>query len=239
MQKDKLNRFIQKYNLGGNVNSVKWESSGNKLVTKFVTPDKSLLGEVVVDKFGFEDAELGIYQTDQLQKLLNVLTDDINLSLKKVGDKAVSLKVSDNATSVDYVLSDLTIIPQPPNLKHIPDFGTQIKLDSNFINTFIKGKSALSDVDFFTIVNKDGDLSIVIGYASTNTNRVNIPVNSISNDITDSISFNANFFKEILVANKECTEAIFKISTEGLSKLEFKVDDYTSTYFLVASEDLD
>ena len=239
MQKDKLNRFIQKYNLGGNVNSVKWESKGNKLVTKFVTPDKSLLGEVVVDKFGFEDAELGIYQTDQLQKLLNVLTDDINLSLKKVGDKAVSLKVSDNATSVDYVLSDLTIIPQPPNLKHIPDFGTQIKLDSNFINTFIKGKSALSDVDFFTIVNKDGDLSIVIGYASTNTNRVNIPVNSISNDITDSISFNANFFKEILVANKECTEAIFKISTEGLSKLEFKVDDYTSTYFLVASEDVD
>ena len=239
MQKDKLNRFIQKYNLGGNVNSVKWESKGNKLVTKFVTPDKSLLGEVVVDKFGFEDAELGIYQTDQLQKLLNVLTDDINLSLKKVGDKAVSLKVSDNATSVDYVLSDLTIIPQPPNLKHIPDFGTQIKLDSNFINTFIKGKSALSDVDFFTIVNKDGDLSIVIGYASTNTNRVNIPVNSISNDISDSISFNANFFKEILVANKECTEAIFKISTEGLSKLEFKVDDYTSTYFLVASEDLD
>ena len=239
MQKDKLNRFIQKYNLGGNVNSVKWDSKGNKLITKFVTPDKSLLGEVVVDKFGFEDAELGIYQTDQLQKLLNVLTDDINLSLKKVGDKAISLKVSDNATSVDYVLSDLTIIPQPPNLKHIPDFGTQIKLDSNFINTFIKGKSALSDVDFFTIVNKDGDLSIVIGYASTNTNRVNIPVNSISNDIKDSISFNANFFKEILVANKECTEAIFEISTEGLAKLEFKVDDYTSTYFLVASEDLD
>ena len=239
MQKDKLNRFIQKYNLGGNVNSVKWDSKGNKLITKFVTPDKSLLGEVVVDKFGFEDAELGIYQTDQLQKLLNVLTDDINLSLKKVGSKAVSLKVSDNATSVDYVLSDLTIIPQPPNLKHIPNFGTQIKLDSNFINTFIKGKSALSDVDFFTIVNKDGDLSVVIGYASTNTNRVNIPVNSISNDITDSISFNANFFKEILVANKECTEAIFKIWTEGLSKLEFKVDDYTSTYFLVASEDVD
>ena len=239
MQKDKLNRFIQKYNLGGNVNSVKWDSKGNKLITKFVTPDKSLLGEVVVDKFGFEDAELGIYQTDQLQKLLNVLTDDINLSLKKVGSKAVSLKVSDNATSVDYVLSDLTIIPQPPNLKHIPNFGTQIKLDSNFINTFIKGKSALSDVDFFTIVNKDDNLSVVIGYASTNTNRVNIPVNSISNDITDSISFNANFFKEILVANKECTEAIFNISTEGLAKLEFKVDDYTSTYFLVASEDVD
>ena len=239
MQKDKLNRFIQKYNLGGNVNSVKWESKNNKLVTKFVTPDKSLLGEVSVDKFNFEDGELGIYQTDQLQKLLNVLTDDVNLSSTRAGDRAVSLKVSDNATSVDYVLSDLTIIPQPPNLKHIPEFGTQIKLDSNFISTFIKGKSALSDVDFFTIVNKDDKLSIIIGYASTNTNRVNIPVISIKNDITDSISFNANFFKEILVANKECTEAIFQISKEGLAKLEFKVDDYSSTYFLVASEDVD
>ena len=69
MNKITLDTFIQKYNLGGSINSVKWESKGNKLVTKFVTPDKSLLGEVVVDKFGFEDAELGIYQTDQLQKL--------------------------------------------------------------------------------------------------------------------------------------------------------------------------
>jgi len=193
----------------------------------------------VVDKFGFEDVDLGIYQTDQLQKLLNVLTDDVNLSPKKAGDRTVSLKISDNATSVDYVLSDLTIIPQPPNLKHIPDFGTKIKLDSNFISTFIKGKSALSDVDFFTIVNENNNLNVVIGYASTNTNRVNIPVTSISNDITNSISFNANFFKEILVANKECTEAIFEVSTEGLAKLQFKVDDYTSTYFLVASEDID
>ena len=33
MQKTKLNKFIQKYNLGGNVNSVKWTSNTNKLTT--------------------------------------------------------------------------------------------------------------------------------------------------------------------------------------------------------------
>ena len=44
MQKSKLDRFIQKYNLGGNVNSVKWKSDGSSLSTSFVTPDKSLLG---------------------------------------------------------------------------------------------------------------------------------------------------------------------------------------------------
>ena len=58
MQKSKLDKFIQKYNLGGNVNSVKWKSNGTKLSTSFVTPDKSLLGNVKVDKFPFDDAEL-------------------------------------------------------------------------------------------------------------------------------------------------------------------------------------
>ena len=51
MQKSKLDKFIQKYNLGGNVNSVKWKSSGDSISTSFVTPDKSLLGSVKVDKF--------------------------------------------------------------------------------------------------------------------------------------------------------------------------------------------
>ena len=64
MQKSKLDRFIQKYNLGGNVNSVKWKSNGDSLSTSFVTPDKSLLGNVKVSNFNFEDAELGVYQTD-------------------------------------------------------------------------------------------------------------------------------------------------------------------------------
>ena len=47
MQKSKLDKFISKYNLGGNVNSVKWKSSGDSLSTSFVTPDKSLLGIII------------------------------------------------------------------------------------------------------------------------------------------------------------------------------------------------
>ena len=93
MEKTKLNKFIQKYNLGGNVNSVKWTADTNQLKTSFVTPDKSLLGTVVADNVKFEDADMGVYQTDQLQKLLNVLDNDVDLSLTRAGDRAVSLKV--------------------------------------------------------------------------------------------------------------------------------------------------
>ena len=194
MQKSKLDKFIQKYNLGGNVNSVKWKASGDSMSTSFVTPDKSLLGNVTVDKFQFEDAELGIYQTDQLKSLIGVLGDDVSLDLSKFDDKAVSLKVKNGPVSVDYVLSDLSVISDPPALKRLPEFETQIKLDSNFISTFIKGKGALSDVDTFTVMNGKNGIEIVIGYSSTNTNRVNIPVETETNELTDVITFNANLF---------------------------------------------
>ena len=240
MQKSKLDRFISKYNLGGNVNSVKWKSNGSILSTSFVTPDKSLLGNVKVDKFSFDSAELGIYQTDQLKSLIGVLGDDISLNLTSAGDRAVSLKVKNGAISIDYVLSDLSVIPDPPALKRLPEFGTTIKLDTKFINTFVKGKAALSDIDTFTILNgKSGGVEVVIGYSSTNTNRVNIPVETTSSDLNKPISFNANLFKEVLVANKECTSAVLEVSNDGLARVNFKVDDYDSTYYVVAMQDVD
>jgi len=239
MEKTKLNKFIQKYNLGGNVNSVKWKSKGDTLKTTFVTPDKSLLGTVNVDKFQFEDAELGVYQTDLLKNLLGVLGDDVSLTLSRFGDKAVSLKVKNGSVSVDYVLSDLSVIADPPELKRLPDFGTQIKLDTKFIDTFVKGKSALSDIDTFTIVKTNGKLEVIIGYSSMNTNRVNIPVDTVTEDLTDSVTFNANLFKEVLIANKECISTVLEVSNEGLARVNFKIDDYDSTYYIVAMTDVD
>ena len=239
MQKSKLDKFISKYNLGGNVNSVKWRANGNCLSTSFVTPDKSLLGNVKVDKFPFEDAEIGVYQTDQLKSLINVLGDDVSLDLTKFGDKAVSLKVKNGPVSVDYVLSDLSVISDPPQMKRLPEFGTKIKLDSNFISTFIKGKGALSGVDTFSIVKNGNGCDVVIGYSSTNTNRVNIPTESESCDVDTPITFNANLFKEVLVANRECTSAVLEVSTEGLAKVNFKIDDFDSTYYIVAMQDVD
>ena len=131
------------------------------------------------------------------------------------------------------------MIADPPALKRLPEFGTKIKMDSKFINSFIKGKSALNDIDSFAIVNDKNGVRFIIGYANTNTNRVNIPVDTEVTDITDPIFFNANIFKEILVANKECTSAVLEVSNEGLAKVNFKIDDYDSTYHIVAMQDVD
>ena len=236
MQKTKLDRFIQKYNLNGNVNSVKWTSKDDTLATTFVTSDKSLMGSVKVDNVQFDEGDVGVYTTDLLQKLLGVLEDDITLNVSKFGDKAVSLRVKNGTVSVDYTLSDLSVIPDPPTLKRVPEFQTNVKVDSHFIDTFIKGKSALSEAETFTIITGDKP-QVVIGYASTNTNRVNIPVETTTNGLTDNISFNANLFRDVLSANKECTSAVLEVSNDGLLRVNFKVDDYDSTYYLVAIQE--
>ena len=239
MQKTRLNRFIQKYNLNGNVNSVKWTSKDNTLSTSFVTSDKSLMGNVKVENFQFDDGHVGVYTTDQLVKLLGVLGEDVTMDVSRFGDKAVTLKVKNGVVSIDYTLSDLSVIPDAPTLKRLPDFQTQIKVDSSFIDTFIKGKSALADAETFTVVNGKRGAEVVIGYASTNTNRVNIPVETTSNGLTDNVSFNANLFRDVLSANKECTSATLEVSNEGLARINFKVDDYDSTYYIVATQGVD
>ena len=233
MNKDKLNKFIQKYNLGGNISSVKWKFEDNKLKTNFVTDDKTLLGNITLDNIEFEDCTLGVYSTSQLQKMLSVLDNSIQLALTKVGDKAVSLNVKDDRVSIDYQLSDLVVIQDPPALKKLPNFGTKFKIDGDFINTFIRGKNALMDVDSFTILAGEYP-KCIIGYDKNNTNRITMPLNVIENTLTENIIFNANLFKEVLSANKECTSAIFEISNEGLGRITFNIDDYNCIYYTVA-----
>ena len=241
MNKQRLGRFISKYYLNGTVNSVVLNSKSNsqQLTTRFISGDKTLLGELSLDKSQIEDCEIGVYNTEQFSKLLSVLDDDINVSINKAGGKSISLKVSDAHSSVNYMLSDISVINKPPQMKQIPEFDLEIDVTPQFINKFIAGKGALSDTDNFTVITDGTDTKLVIGYSSVNTNRVTIPVTTSRSSNIENVSFNANLFKEVLSANKECESAKFEVSGDGLSRISFKIDDYESTYYLVSVQDLD
>ena len=239
MHKQKLVRFINKYYLNGTVNSVVLNSKSNKLLARFISGDKTLLGELEMDKWQFEDSEVGIYSTEQLLKLLSVLDEDINVTINKAGDKSISLKVSDSSSSVNYMLSDTSIISKPPQLKTVPNFELKINVTPNLMSKFISGKGALSETDNFTVITDGTNTKLVIGYSSINTNRVTIPVTTSDCSDIDNITFNANVFKEVLSANKECESASLEVSSEGLSKIVFNVDDYSVTYYLVSAQDVD
>jgi ribosome maturation factor RimP len=238
MNKHSLSRFIDKYYLGGNCSSVVINSEGDKLSTRFITGDKNLLGELHMTGWNFDDADLGVYNTEQLIKLLSVLSENISMNLTKAGDKAVSLKISDTNSDVNYMLSDLSVISSPPNLKSIPDFEVKIKVDKSFMTKFVAGKGALADTDNFTVITDDKGVKIVIGYAEINTNRVTLPVETESYDKIENVSFNANLFRDVLIANKECESATLEVSSGGLARINFKIDEYDATYYLVADTDV-
>ena len=239
MDKYKLTRFIDKYHLNGNVNAVVINSKGDTLSTRFITGDKALLGELEMNSWNFQDVELGVYDTEQLSRLLGVLDDDVTLNLTQSGDKAIALEISDQYSTVNFMLSDKSVINQPPPLKGIPEFQLKIKVDTNFITRFISGKSALPDTDTFTVITSNDEVKLVIGYSSMNTNRVTIPVETETYEDIEKVSFNANLFKDVLVANKECETATLEVSEKGLSRINFKVDQYDVTYYLVAVQDVD
>ena len=123
----------------------------------------------------------------------------------------------------------------------VPEFELSLNITPQFISKFISGKSALSETDTFTVITDENNnkTKLVIGYSAVNTNRVTIPVVSSEFSSIDNISFNANLFKEVLIANKECESAVLQVSSEGLAKISFKVDDFTSTYYLVAVSEVD
>ena len=239
MNKNTLERFIIKYSLDGSVSAVRWICKDETLGARFVTEDKSLLGELTLSSFKNDklaETEMGIGETDTLSKLLAIVGTDVNVSVKKAGDRCMSISFSDDLLSSEYFLSDLSVLPEAPVLKHKPEFGTEIKLDSNLMGAFIRGKSALPDAETFTLM-KNGaidTLKLIIGYSTINTNRVTIPVATQKQENFEMVSFNAKHFKSVLSANKECKEALLQVSNEGLAKISFAHDNFSVTYYLVA-----
>ena len=143
---------------------------------------------------------------------------------------------SDGKISVSYVLAALGVIPDVPELKNVPEFDTLINIDSQFINSFIRGKGALADVEHFSIQPADGGVEFVIGFSDINSNRISIKVQSGAVKLTEPIVFNANLFKEVLNANKECSGLSSSSKFSGSAHIEFKIDDFSVKYYLVSRE---
>ncbi len=237
MEKSKLINFVSKYSLGGLIQSVAWNSNGS-LSTKFISDDKCVVGEVKMQNFNNSTSKFGVYNTDLLVKLLGVLGNTVNLQINGAEDKAFSLTFDDNSTTVNYMLADLAVIPPAPDLKELPPFDLEIPITKEFIDKFIKAKSALPGIEKFTIAKnrKTDKYEIIIGYANTNSNRISIGIDCTATEDIDPISFSAKYFNGILAANKDLNGGSLKVSSQGLAKAEFDIDDFDAKYYLVKLE---
>ncbi len=112
------------------------------------------MGELSLSKQSLPNFEVGVYDTPLLSKMMGTLADKVDFSLTKspVDDsQPVAFNFTDGKISVDYVLAALGVIPDVPELKNIPEFTTLVNIDTQFINSFIRCKGALSNVKHFSI----------------------------------------------------------------------------------------
>ena len=235
MKKDKVLQFISRYNLNGNVESVKWNTNGDNVCeTTFITDDKSVLGKVSAKDFELSEGEIGVYDTAKLKQLLSVVGDDINVEIVEKNEKNVSVNVSDDTTSVNFMLADLAVIPNVPGLKDLPEYDLEIPFSNDFAKKFVRSASALSDCDTFTIVPSEDGIKLVIGYSTINSNRVSLnAINEGTGTLTDPISFSSKYLKEILNANSDSEKSVLNVSSNGIASIEFEVGDFRSSYYLV------
>lgn len=234
MNKNTLERFIAKYNLAGAAESVFLITEGGELSTRFISSDRAVLGIIKTKEFVFDEGKYAVYETARLSGLLGVLGDDIRVKVNKDGKEAKSLLLSDGKAKVTFVLADPAVIPATPTAKQLPTFDITVKLDEEFISRFVKAKNGLPDVETFTVLSDDKKARVVLGHSRLNTNRVEFEVQSDTTKEIDSVNFNAQYMKDILLANKEATEGKLEVSTKGLAHVTFKVEGFEVDYYLVA-----
>lgn len=240
MQKEILERFVAKYYLSGAGESVKWVIRDGELKTTFVSQDKNVKGTIQTSGLSFDDGDYAINNTTNFKSVLGVLGDEIEVKVNTRGGKATSLGLHDAATRVTFALSNSEIIPSVPDVQNLPDWDKDpdvvfLKLDTQFHITFVKGKNALPDSNLFTVITEDGVTKIVLGYSpKANTTRVAFtPTIESGNELSRPVQFDANYMKEILLANKDAKGGILRVSPRGVAYCTFDVDGFEVEYYLI------
>tara|TARA_Y100000034_G_scaffold127954_1_gene181712 strand:- start:84 stop:803 length:720 start_codon:yes stop_codon:yes gene_type:complete len=234
MEKKKLTSFIDKYHLAGNANSVRLDIKDKEISCNFITDDQNVVGSISMDNFNIEDVTLGVYATSQLTKLLTALDDDIKFKVNNADGTAFSINLSDTTTNITFMLADLSVIRQVPQMKQLPDFNVKIKLTKDFVEKYVRSKNALPETENFAVESDALGTEMILNYSTLNTNRITWPVipEGESSDLP-ATCFSANLLKEILVANKDAETGIIEVSSAGLARVTFTGKDYSSTYYLV------
>jgi hypothetical protein len=239
IQKLDLVASIEKYYLGGIIESVKWNVSENKLHVDFVSPYQDLVGHIECD-IQIEDGTVGIFNTSALLKMLSILEHDILVNVEKTHKVPTRLLIEDSNFSLQYTLADPYVIPPSPSIDE-PEYDTIFSINSEFILKFTKAKNALGsntkDICRITDhIHEDGNKQVrfILGDPTSHSNKVEFTYDASYETFNKSLlTFNSSHIKEILSVNKENIQSAKGcISKQGLLKLEFITETGKSIYYL-------
>lgn len=237
MNKQVLISIINKYYLDGLIETVLLKIKDKKLTIDFGSTYKDMKGLIEAD-FDLEDCNLGIYNTSQLIKLININDDELNIEIDKQGIITRKIKIKSKDYDLEYCLVEELLIPNPPQLEVEPEYDTYFPITLDFINKFIKAEKATnSELISISPSFESKGLTFTLGGKGDYNNKIKFTEPCNYEGIINVLSFNLIEFKEILDNNKDLVSGIFNYSNEGMIKIQFiSKDNIKSTYYLIANE---
>ena len=246
--KNKLQSIISKYYLGGKVESVKWNIEGGTLNIDFMAPTKDMIGRLTARDFPItQEGTLAIFNTTQLNRLLNVLAGDLVLDAEKTKAVFTKLNIQDAKSTINYSLADPMMIQKVGEVDEDVNWQVNATLENEDFNTFVRAASAIQGNEIVTL-NPTEDivgtpvLQFTFGERMEFSNKVEFHVNAefgenIRQD--NKIPFSSEMLREVFNANKTSDECHLSFVDDGLLRLIFRSEDENidSTYFVVRKAD--
>ena len=246
--KNTLQSIISKYYLGGKVESVKWVVEDKKLHIDFMAPTKDMIGRLSCSNFPLpEDGTLAIFNTSQLNRLLNVLAGDLILDAERTKAVLTKLTIQDAKASINYSLADPLMIQKVGEVDEDIEWKVQATLENEDFHTFVRAASAIQGNEIVTL-NATEDivgssvLQFVFGERMEFSNKVEFHINAEFTENVrqdNKIPFNSEMLREIFNANKTSDECHLSFVDDGLLRLIFTSEDegIDTTYFVVRKAD--
>jgi hypothetical protein len=240
ISKSQLSSVISKYYLNGLNNQVKWRIKDNTLT--IYAGEAGRVCKVVAENFPLEDAELGVFDTNKLNKLLSITNGDLIISLEKIKAVYTKMHIQDSNFDLTYSLADTLILGKNVWYEDPEDLDIDIILEPEDIDHLIKAKNALGDIDNMLITtttdfDSNNICEFIFGDNTGFSNKITYQVNNGKIEKNDlSIPFNSDIFKDILNNNKDQSFCTLKLSNTGILKIEFESESIKSEYFVARNE---
>ena len=246
--KNKLQSIISKYYLGGKVESVKWNIEGGNLTIDFMAPTKDMIGRLTARDFPItQEGTLAIFNTTQLNRLLNVLAGDLVLDAEKTKAVFTKLNIQDAKSTINYSLADPMMIQKVGEVDEDVNWQVNATLENEDFNTFVRAASAIQGNEIVTL-NPTEDivgtpvLQFTFGERMEFSNKVEFHVNAEFEENVrqdNKIPFSSEMLREIFNANKTSDECHLSFVDDGLLRLIFTSQDegIDTTYFVVRKAD--
>tara|TARA_Y100000114_G_scaffold32932_1_gene28311 strand:+ start:2248 stop:2973 length:726 start_codon:yes stop_codon:yes gene_type:complete len=240
ISKNQLSSVISKYYLNGLNNQVKWRIKDNTLT--IYAGEAGRVCKVVANNFPLEDAELGVFDTNKLNKLLSITNGDLIITLEKMKAIYTKMHIQDSSYDLTYSLADTLILGKNTWYDDPDDWDVDINLEQEDVDSLIKAKNALSEVDTMLIsTTTDFDSNkiceFLFGDNTGFSNKITYQIQggTIKNSSL-SIPFNSDIFKDILNNNKDQDKCNLKLSNTGILKIVFESENIKSEYFVARNE---